>query len=391
MSEGLRQRTLAAKASNPHLLKQRIERTTSPSIDHAGRPALSFWYGPVRPGFSFQVYTTVDLDEDGFKDRFPQELFPDRGERYRVDVYEQQKDVFACMTHQRYERNYRVQHPESGPISKEYRLGTSDDDMMIAGCFIIVIDILGWNGEAGVIQPGLLGPPRGPLYVRFDVRPHERRVFNVVNTRQDLVEGEDPVFEQLELRIERRHRMQGYANDLQIEIGPSDSTWIGPDVTEEVSVNQTGDEVSQQTLEHTTSMVLTRPHELRPQQQYDLFYRVYLLAPITDMATTAQAFFDRLLTHLDDNISVHVEMFGLLPNIATVLAHNETHMLKNQSIGYLGKNNIKPWLRRFPEHYAFPSIGYPRRLRPTHRHFWLCLIRSILILRIVFRFCGIRL
>lgn len=145
--------------------------------DHAGREALCLWEKsedePVTskpPYWSFQLYTTSEQVHADLSQRWPQELFMDfYPSNWRIDVYEPQPSIWACIEHQRKEREYRrtlgttVTGDDKPPgiILKSYA-NREKSPTLVANAMILVIDNIDW-----VSQPGEPDNLPGPLLVRF--------------------------------------------------------------------------------------------------------------------------------------------------------------------------------------------------------------------------------
>lgn len=168
-----------------------IRRHNIPFTDHADRPASSLWYAagdddPIPPAFSFQVYPAPGVS---LTERHPGELFQDDCSKWRIDVYEQLPNLWACVEHQLCERQWREEHAGGpGRIAKRYCA-----EPTMAG-FLVFVDRAEWywrdSRDDGKIE--------GPLAVWFDTRKqHERRIIS------GSINVEGMVYEQIEMRVER--------------------------------------------------------------------------------------------------------------------------------------------------------------------------------------------
>lgn len=174
-----------------------IRRHNIPFTDHTDRPAFSLWSAasfdsrisdddPVPPTFSFQVYPAPGVS---LTERHPGELFLDESEKWRIDVYEQLPNFWACVEHQLRERQWRKEHSGGpGRIAERYC-----QDPAMAG-FLVFVDRAEWYWR----DPRDDGKVEGPLAVWFDTREqHERRIIS------DSIDVEGMVYEQIEMRVER--------------------------------------------------------------------------------------------------------------------------------------------------------------------------------------------
>lgn len=168
-----------------------IRRHNIPFTDHADRPAFSIWCAagdddPVPPTFSFQVYPAPGVS---LTERHPGELFQDDCSKWRIDVYEQLPNLWACVEHQLRERQWRKEHAD-GPGGIAERYGA---DPAMAG-FLVFVDRDEWYWRDSRDD----GKMEGPLAVWFDTRKrHERRIIS------GSIDVKGMVYEQIEMCVER--------------------------------------------------------------------------------------------------------------------------------------------------------------------------------------------
>ena len=137
----------------------------------------------MRPKFSFQIYSTVDLGPDSPLHRYPRGMFKEDVGAWRLDVYSPLPDVAMCIEHQK--RGIVFRHAQVGSMGWAGPIVENHDSYNIKTImhgFIIVIDFVNWNQSGG----------RGPLFVHFDTRSLDQRIIE-----------EGPTDGQIELRIDR--------------------------------------------------------------------------------------------------------------------------------------------------------------------------------------------
>lgn len=351
-----------------------IHHTTS-FTDHANRPAYTFWSGTdddlTPPSFSFQVYTTADV---ALTTRWPKELFSDDGGSWRVDVYEQQPDVWACVEHQRRERQWRNEHPSEGPgkIVERY----AEEAAM--GGFIIVIDRERWYWQHEGDDGGL----EGPLGVWFDVREGERR-----GILDGGIDGDGMVFEQAEMRVQRMATATNPNHELRI-VWMRAGMWDWEDVAASRARQEAEREPEtesqppsvqlvevQVTASETPSGGIILQTDIPDGDVPTLIYTLYPLftttTPLTPAERTsiARRFVAHLATHLPSS-SVQLEATPQMSSLTECIAYAAT---SDTSVGYL-----TPSGRRFPE-YGFGAgtvrmreheNGYARFLVVLDREQW---------------------
>lgn len=356
--------------------------------DHAGRPAYSLWNGdsPDKPSFSFQVYTTVDLGNEALTTRWPTELFADDGGAWRVDVYEQLTDVWACVEHQKRERRWRKEQQEQSEGELPGRIVERYDDLSERGTstadgFIVVIDRAQWFWR-GSDDDGKVG---GPLAVWFDTREQaEKRVV------QGAIDEENMVFEQVELQIQRMPTATHPNLELK-DVWMRAGMWEWEDIEELPRAPPTAEAEAEAqvapaqldilagarvTTSETQSGSIVLQVGFPPSGRADDFTFVYTVypafataAPLTaDDRTKIGRSFLAHLTHFlpvsqpgtspeEPFQTVRLEVAPQLPSLEHCLAHNASHA---QSVGYLSSYAQSPQRRRFPE-YGFGATTFQMR------------------------------
>lgn len=155
--------------------------------DHAGRPAFCHFHNtddPAPPRYSFQVYSINGISvPDPFVG-----LASDCGGAWRLDVYEPQPDIWACIEHQRLERQWRKWHSGfPGKIKKHY----TEEVAMAA--YIVVIDRPDWYWQDNDDD----NTYHGPLEVSFNPWDEQQKRL-MVGTHPEEV-----IHEQIELQVAR--------------------------------------------------------------------------------------------------------------------------------------------------------------------------------------------
>lgn len=331
--------------------RRQVHRTLThrevPFTDHANRPACSLWSATedddtAPPTFSFQVYTTSGTE---LKARFPIELFSDDVGAWRIDVYEQLPDVWACIEHQRLERMWRKERAD-GPGKIVGRYG----EEAAMGGFIIVIDRPEWYWQ----NTGDDGRKGGPLGVWFDPREQQER--RIVSGGTDI---DGMVFEQLEIQVGRM-ATPSHPNYELYRVWGRAGMWdweeyeAGRDALAQVEAEAEAEaeaETQPETQPPLTRLaqlasaritVSDRSIVLQTDNDPELVYTVYPIFATTtpaDLISIARQF----AAHLTSR-SVRLEVVLQLPGIGECIAYAAT---ADTYVGYRTTSG-----RRFPEYGA---------------------------------------
>jgi hypothetical protein len=378
-----------------------ISNTVVPFTDHAGRPAHSFWRGgeASQPSFSFQVYVTVDLGEGGetLIARFPRELFADDSALWRLDVYEPEEDVWACIEHQVKERQWRgTQHVDSATAGApgdrkivDSYTNPKDVGTVAAKCLVIVIDRQDWywKDNSDDVKQG------GPLAVRFDPRPLAERVI----LPGTLDEGEI-IHEQTELQVQRMNTASAPNLELeniwsqsiratasaQQDEGPSSTTSTEPPPATSPDDILASEQLSTFTTQTGNLGIQTQLPASGEIQDFTLIYTIYpLFTTLTSLSTddrlaTLRSFLAQLALSERTKPTPSTIRLEIAPQFSShneILAHY-TASLQQQDVGYLSPYSQSPHRRRFPEYLRAATTMHMREGLSVHKRFLVVLDRE---------------
>lgn len=296
------------------------------------------------------------------------ELGTSDGGAWRLDVYQQLPDVWACMEHQRLERQWRKDHHRNlGKIVDQY----GRDEAM--GAFIIVIDRDDWcfreSSDSGTFH--------GPLGVWFNPWVQKRK--RILSCTMNL---DWTVYEQLEVELDRMQTQSHPSNDLR-GVWLASGMWEWDDVEDDRPADAEQDRDAEQDLDAEqdpdTPVVSTSPPpqlasacitvsgmsiNLRTAKDPELIYILYpvftTITPV-DRISIAQ----RFASHLPSpsvRLVVAPQFKGIQECIAYAAAVNIV-------VGY----NRSQYGRRFPE-YGYAAGSYQMREGHSSNRLFLVLL-----------------
>lgn len=310
--------------------------------DHAGRPAFCYFHntdGPTPPRFSFQVYIIGDISvPNPFVG-----LASDCGGAWRLDVYEPQPDIWACIEHQRLERKWRKWHDGfPGKIPKHYT------DQVAMAAHIVVIDRPDWYWQNNDDD----NTYHGPLEVSFNPWDEEEKRIMVDGTNPDWAMNE-----QIELQVERM-RTPSFPNRTLKRLCADSYTWFDESFEFGESEAEAKPEIKIKIATEAESYSPPAPLigaritlsglgvDLQTGGDPELVYVVY-----PQFATTTPVD----LTRIAHRFAAHLKS----PSVRVVVAPQLAGM--RECVAYAAASNIRvgyvrsPYGRRFPEYAAGPG------------------------------------
>lgn len=354
------------------------------SHDHQGRRSQSIWKGydsAKRPRFSWQVYSTAtNLNDDymgiatflgGLEIAEYEATF---------DIYAPLPDTYACIAHQKLERQHRK--------DRSSLIDQSSADSIIPECygsrlhlggFIIVIDNPDWKSE-----------DRGLLFASFDIRPADLTV-----VEPDLNAEDAGIFEQIELTLTRQRQPRNLDLELKamwIQSGGYDWELCSAEALEKLSaspeVRSAHDYSSHTLLTEDNFFLQSSDHDpgLRQVQitykaaeetATNMTYSIYTTSPNTQtsglsLEETARSFTATIVSYLPHpKQSISFQFFGPLPDIGSCISHHHSHA-PSITTGYLDPLGAK---RRFPQH-GIGAAGAAYVGEPDYRTFLVVLDKA---------------